>query len=151
VLIKVLVPNFFARKDTSTPVYTAAASLAINVALNLVLVPRYGVPGLAYAGAIAAWCNCGLLYAVLALRGYYHLTLRVLSRLARITLAAAAMGAALWYALPFGAEWYSGSAIERAASVGALVALGGTVFILAALALGVVDRQTIGQLRRRPA
>lgn len=151
VLIKVLVPNFFARKDTRTPVYTAAASLAVNVALNFVLVPRYGVPGLAYAGAIAAWCNCGLLYAMLTLRGFYHLTLLVLSRLARITLAAAVMGAALWYALPFGSEWYSGSAIERAVSVGALVALGGTVFLAAAWALGVVDRQTIGQLRRRPA
>lgn len=151
VLIKVLVPNFFARKDTRTPVYTAAASLAINVALNFVLVPRFGVPGLAYAGAIAAWCNCGLLYGVLAMRGFYHLTLLVMSRLARIALAAGLMGAALWYVLPYGTEWYSGSALERAGSVGALVAFGGTVFLVSALALGVLDKQTIGQLRRRPA
>jgi putative peptidoglycan lipid II flippase len=151
VLIKVLVPNFFARKDTRTPVYTATASLAINVALNFVLVPRFGVPGLAYAGAIAAWCNCALLYAVLTRRGFYHLTLLVLSRLGRIVLAAGVMGAALWVALPYGATWYAGSVLERAGSIAALVAVGGTVFFGAAAALGVVDRQTIGQLRRRPA
>src|SRR5690606_27618212 len=139
------------RKDTRTPVYTAAVSLTINVALNFVLVPRFGVPGLAYAGAIAAWCNCGLLYAVLALRGFYHLTLLVISRLARIALAAGLMGASLWYALPYGTEWYSGSAIERAGSVGALVAFGGVVFLAAAAILGVLDKRTIGQLRRRPA
>ncbi len=151
VLIKVLVPNFFARKDTRTPVYTAAVSLAINVGLNFVLVPRFGVPGLAYAGAIAAWCNCGLLYGVLALRGFYHLTLLVFSRLARIALAAGLMGLALWFALPYGTEWYAGSLFERVASVGALVAVGGVIFLVAAAVLGVLDRQTIGQLRRRPA
>ncbi|HEY6816037.1 MAG TPA: murein biosynthesis integral membrane protein MurJ [Croceibacterium sp.] len=151
VLVKVLVPNFFARKDTRTPVYTAAASLTINVALNFVLVPRFGVPGLAYAGAIAAWCNCGLLYTVLTLRGFYHLTLLVLSRIGRIALAAGLMGAALWVALPYGTEWYAGSVLERAGSIAALVALGGAVFFGAAAALGVVDKRTIGQLRRRPA
>jgi putative peptidoglycan lipid II flippase len=151
VLIKVLVPNFFARKDTRTPVYTAAASLAVNVALNFVLVPRFGVPGLAYAGAIAAWTNCALLYAVLTRRGYYHLTLLVLSRIGRIALASGLMGAVLWYLLPYGAEWYSGSVLERICSIAALVALGGTVFLAAAVALRVVDRRTIGQLRRRPA
>ena len=31
VLVKVLVPNFFARKDTRTPVWTAAISLLINI------------------------------------------------------------------------------------------------------------------------
>jgi putative peptidoglycan lipid II flippase len=151
VLIKVLIPNFFARKDTRTPVYTAAASLAVNVALNFVLVPRYGVPGLAYAGAIAAWTNCVLLYAALALRGYYYLTPLVLSRIARIAIAAALMGAALWYVLPYGTEWYAGSVLERVGSVAALVALGGTVFLAAAAALRVVDKQTVAQLRRRPA
>src|SRR3546814_3068121 len=55
VLVKVLTPNFFARKDTRTPVYTAAFSLLVTIMLNLVLIPRLGVLSLAIAGAIGAW------------------------------------------------------------------------------------------------
>ena len=115
------------------------------------LVPRLGVVGLAIAGSISAWCNVIALYAILAVRGHYHLTPLVLSRIVRIVLAAAFMGAVLWYALPYGAQWYAGSVLERVASVGALVALGGVAFLAAAFALGVIDRSTIDQLRRRPA
>ena len=151
VLIKVLVPNYFARKDTRTPVFTAAGSLLINVALNFLLVPRLGVVGLALSGSISAWCNVAALYTILALRGFYHLTPLVLSRILRIAAAAAFMGAVLWYALPYGTDWYAGSVLERIASVAALVAGGGVAFLAAALALKAIDRSTIDQLRRRPA
>lgn len=149
VLVKVLVPNFFARKDTRTPVYTAAGGLVINVIANLILVPRIGVVGLALGGAIGAWTNCGLLYTILARRGYYHLTALVAGRIARIALAAAVMGAALWYAMPYGAQWYAGSVLERIGAVIALVTLGGLIFLFAAVALGVLNKRTIDQLMRR--
>jgi len=149
VLVKVLVPNFFARKDTRTPVYTAATGLTINVIANLILVPRLGVVGLALGGAIGAWTNCGLLYVILVKRGYYHLTGLVAGRIARITLAASAMGAALWFALPYGANWYAGSVLERIGAVAALVALGGLVYLICTILLGVLNRETINQLRRR--
>ena len=151
VLIKVLVPNFFARKDTRTPVYTAGGSLLVNIALNFVLVPRYGVVGLALAGSASAWCNVAGLYTILSLRGFFHLRPLVLSRILRIAAAAAFMGAVLWYALPYGTGWYAGSVFERIASIAALVALGGVAFFAAALALKAVDRRTIDQLMRRPA
>ena len=151
VLIKVLVPNFFARKDTRTPVFTAGGSLVVNIVLNILLVPRLGVVGLALAGAASAWCNVAALYLILARRGFYRLTPLVLSRILRIAGAAAFMGAVLWYAMPYGTEWYSGSALERIGAIAALVAIGGVAFLGAAVALKVVDRSTIDQLRRRPA
>lgn len=151
VLIKVLVPNYFARKDTRTPVYTAGGSLLVNIALNFVLVPRFGVVGLALAGSVSAWCNAAALYTILSLRGFYRLTPLVISRILRITGAAAFMGAVLWYAEPYGTEWYAGSALERVASVAALVAVGGVAFLLGAMALKAVDRRTIDRLMRRPA
>lgn len=150
VLIKVLVPNFFARKDTRTPVYTAAAALVLNVILNFLLVPRLGVVGLALAGSISAWCNTALLYFVLVRKDYFRLTARTAGRIARIALAAALMGAALWFAMPLGAGWYAGDALERVASIAALVLAGGAVYFAAAAALGVINRQTVSQLRRRP-
>jgi len=151
VLVKVLVPNFFARKDTRTPVYTAALSLLFNIGLNLYLVPRFGVPGLAFAGSLAAWSNCAMLYAILVLKGHYHLTPLVIGRIARIALAASLMGGILWYALPYGTQFYAGSVLERIGAIAALVALGMATFLVAALALRVLDRATLDQLLRRPA
>ena len=151
VLVKVLIPNYFARKDTRTPVWTASGSLLVNVALNFVLVPRFGVMGLALAGSAAAWANAALLYAILHHRGHYHLTPLVLSRIARILAATAVMGAVLWYALPYGQDFYAGTAGERIGAVIALVALGGIAFVAAAVALGVLNRETLGQLKRRQA
>ncbi|MBV1918214.1 MAG: murein biosynthesis integral membrane protein MurJ [Sphingomonadaceae bacterium] len=149
VLVKVLVPNFFARKDTRTPVYTAAFGLSINIIANLILVPRIGVVGLALGGAIGAWTNCGLLYAILVRKNYYRLTAPAAGRIARIGLAAAIMGAALWFAMPYGAAMYSGSALERTGAIVALVAMGGAVFFSAAIALGVLNRETLSQLQQR--
>jgi putative peptidoglycan lipid II flippase len=151
VLVKVLVPNYFARKDTRTPVVTAALSLVINVALNFLLIPHFGIVGLAMAGSLAAWSNCAMLYAVLHRRGHYRLTALVAARTAKIILAATIMGVALWFALPLAGDAFTAGAIERVAAVTATVALGGTVFFGSAWGLGVVNAATIGQLRRRKA
>ncbi|HMO75361.1 MAG TPA: murein biosynthesis integral membrane protein MurJ [Sphingopyxis sp.] len=149
VLVKVLVPNFFARKDTRTPVYTAAASLLLNIALNLILIPRFGIVGLALAGSIAAWCNVAMLYAILHRKGLFHLTARVAGRIARIALAAAAMGAALHFSIPLAGDVWIGGVFERIAALGALVSGGTVIFFGCAVLLGVVNRDTVGQLRRR--
>lgn len=151
VLSKVLTPGFFARRDTKTPVVTAAISLTLNVALNLLLVPRLGVEGLALAGSLSAWTNCAMLYGILAWKGHFHLTGQVASRIVRIALASAAMGAVLWWLVPLGADWYVGEVLERIVSIAGLVLVGMIVFFGLVIAFGVVNRATIGQLRRRKA
>ena len=72
-------------------------------------------------------------------------------RVRRIALATALMGAVLWYVMPYGNAFYTGAALARIAAVAALVAVGGVVYFGAAFALGVIDRRTLGELRRRPA
>ncbi len=149
VLVKVLTPNFFARKDTRTPVYTAAFSLLVTVAINLYLVPRLGVLALAIAGSIGAWINTALLYVILVRRDFFRLSGRVAGRLARITIAALIMGAALWYAMPIGDPYFSGSLTERGMAIAALVAIGTISYGLCAVVLGVLDKATIQRLMRR--
>ena len=149
VLVKVLTPNFFARKDTRTPVITAGASLVVTVALNFLLVPRLGVLGLAIAGSVGAWCNVMLLYLLLARKDYFHLPVRILGRIARIVLAAAGMGAALWYLMVPLDAMFSGTALERAAAILAIMATGLASFGMAAFLLGVLDKATVGRLMRR--
>ncbi|RDC60789.1 putative lipid II flippase MurJ [Alteripontixanthobacter maritimus] len=149
VLVKVLTPNFFARKDTRTPVYTAAASLAVTIALNVVLVPQIGVLGLAVAGSVGAWCNVALLYFLLARRDLFRLPPRIAGRLARITIAALVMGVALWLLMPLVDPWFTGNVAQKAGGIAAIVSAGLAVFAICALALRVVDKSTIQRLMRR--
>ena len=148
VLVKVLTPNFFARKDTRTPVCTAAASLIVTISLNFVLVPRIGVLGLAIAGAVGAWCNIALLTAILHAKGFFQLPLAVVSRAARIILAAAIMGAGLWWLMPQIAPMFTGSIATKALGIGAILAAGALTYGPAAFLLGVLDKRTAQRLMR---
>ncbi|WFL76045.1 murein biosynthesis integral membrane protein MurJ [Altererythrobacter arenosus] len=151
VLVKVLTPNFFARKDTRTPVITAAISLVVTVALNLYLVPRIGVLALAVSGSIGAWVNTVLLYGILARRGFFSMSQRVAGRIGRIVLAAAPMGAALWYAMQMGDPYFTGTTAERGFSILALAAIGIATYGISAALLGVLDKATVQRLMRRQA
>jgi putative peptidoglycan lipid II flippase len=148
VLVKILTPGFFARKDTRTPVYTALVSLAINIILNIILVPMMGITGLALSGAISAWANCAMLYFALQKRGHFHVEADLLFRISRIILSAAAMGAAIWYLEPYGAEYYGGGGFERLFSITALVSTGAIVYFGLAWLTGAIDKSKIGMLRR---
>ena len=151
VLVKVLTPNFFARADTKTPVYTAGASLVVTVALNFALVPVLGVVGLALAGAVGAWVNIALLGTVLARRGFFRLPGRVLGRIGRIALACAVMSAALWGLMQVITPWLDGPFITRLAAIGAIMAVSLVTYGAASVLLGVLDKATIQRLMRRQA
>jgi putative peptidoglycan lipid II flippase len=90
-----------------------------------------------------------LLWAILARKDYFRITGRVAGRIARIALAAIMMGAALWFAMPYGNDWYSGGVIERVGSILALVAIGSAAYFLLAALMGVIDRDTITRMTKR--
>ena len=149
VLVKVLTPNFFARRDTKTPVYTAAASLVVTVGVNLVLVPLLGVVGLALAGAVGAWVNIALLGGILARRGYFRLPARVLGRIGRIALASGLMGAALVALMQVITPWLDGPFTMRLLAVGAILAVSLVTYGAGTVLLGVLDKATVQRLMRR--
>jgi putative peptidoglycan lipid II flippase len=149
VLVKVLTPNFFARADTRTPVYTAATSLVVTVGLNIVLVPVLGVVGLALAGAVGAWVNIALLGGILARRGFFRLPARVAGRIARIAIASAIMGAALVGLMQVITPWLDGPFIDRLLAIGAIMAVSLVTYGAATVLLGVLDKATVQRLMRR--
>ncbi|MBU2588394.1 MAG: murein biosynthesis integral membrane protein MurJ [Alphaproteobacteria bacterium] len=149
VLVKVLTPNFFARKDTRTPVYTAGASLVVTVGLNIVLVPVLGVVGLALAGAAGAWINIMLLGGILARRGFFRLPARVFGRIGRIALASALMGAALMALMPVITPWLDGPFTTRLLAIGAIMAVSLVTYGAGTVVLGVLDKATVQRLMRR--
>jgi putative peptidoglycan lipid II flippase len=151
VLVKVFQPAFFSREDTRTPVMIAAGALVINIALNFLVVPRFGIVGLAAATATTATLNVVTLYTILQLRGWFHFTGKLAGRIGRQIVATGAMSAALWWLMPLMASRYGGTVFERLWSLGALVSAGLVVFFAVAWLTGALDKDLIAQLRRRRA
>jgi putative peptidoglycan lipid II flippase len=151
VIVKILNPGFFAREDLRTPVWTALASLIINIAINLYVVERYGIVGLAGATAASASINCLLLYSVLHRRGWFHFTTKLAGKIARQIVAVAAMSALLWWMMPLMKPYYGGGVLDRIWSLCALVAAGGTVFFAVAFLVGALDKDLVAMLTRRRA
>jgi putative peptidoglycan lipid II flippase len=149
VIVKILNPGFFAREDTRTPVWTALASLIVNIAINLYVVERFGIVGLAGATAVSASLNCLLLYAILHRRGWFHFTAKLAGRIARQLVAVAAMAALLWWMMPLMQPWYSGNVVQRVGALAALCGVGGAVFFAAAFVTGALDKDLLAMLTRR--
>ena len=149
VIVKILNPGFFARSDTRTPVLTAIAALAFNIFLNVAVVRRFGIVGLAGATAASASLNCLMLYAMLHRRGWFRFTWRLGARVMRQLLATGLMAALLWWMTPLLAGRYAGGVVERAWSLALLVSAGMAVFFIAAFAFGAIDKSVLAQLRRR--
>ena len=160
VLVKVLVPNFYARSDTRTPVVAAFISLFVFVAAclwnigftlpGLSIQPLgYGVPGIAAASVVGAWINVVFLYSVLVTRGYYTIPLALIGRVVRQVIAAAAMGAALWFTRGLLTDWYDAGLFERVGAVLALVLCSAIVYFGVAFAVGAIDRQRIAALTKK--
>ena len=149
VLVKVFQPAFFSREDTRTPVWVAAGALTINVAINFMVVPRFGIVGLAGATAFTATLNVLTLYALLQIRGWFHFTGKLAGRIARQILATAAMSALLWWLVPRLADHYGGSVVERVWSLAVLVGAGMAAFFAVAYAVGAIDKDLLAQMRRK--
>ena len=73
-MIKVLSPNFFARKDTKTPVLIGALCAFINIILTWYLMNKYGFVGIAISLCIAGYLNAILLFNIMIIRKYYNCT-----------------------------------------------------------------------------
>jgi len=154
VLVKVLTPGFYARRDTATPVKVAIVVLVVNVILNFLLIwgLGWGIGGLAAAVALSSWLNCTILYVLLYRRGHFRIEKWLASRLLRQVVAAAVMVAVLLGVRALLGGWFVGSAGHRLAGVVAIVGAGLIVYFPLVYILGGTDREELKALlrRRRP-
>ena len=160
VLIKVFSPGFFAREDTLTPMKFAAASMAVNMIVGVVLFfGPLGYAGLALATTLAGWLNAVLLGFTLIRRRQFMPDARLTHRLPRIILACLVMMGALWALVAFGEApilaalhtWLP-SPLIALVWMGLLVLCGLFVFGVSTLALGGLrPQELLGALKREPA
>ncbi len=150
VLIKVLGPAFFARRDTRTPVLVGVVAMVVNLVLNLILMQFLAHAGLALATAIAAWLNVAVLSWILYRRGDLVADARLIQRLARSIGAALLMTLVLVWLKALLAEQFTGDEIQRVMALAILVAAGLGSYGLAAVLLRAVRWDEIkGLLARR--
>lgn len=149
VLVKVLTPAFYARKDVKTPVYIAMAILLLSIPANFLLIPLIGIYSLATVTSAGAWINFMLLFAILYRRRHFRMPVWLVSRVGRQLLAALAMAAVLFGLRTLLAGWFLGNVLERAIGLALLVGLGGLTYFGVAFLIGGVDREAIASLRRR--
>jgi putative peptidoglycan lipid II flippase len=73
----------------------------------------------------------------------------VLSRIGRIALASALMGAALWGLMQVISPWLDGPFTMRLLAVGAILGVSFVTYGAATVLLGVLDKATVQRLMRR--
>jgi putative peptidoglycan lipid II flippase len=137
VMIKIFQPGFFARLDTKTPVWIAAAAVGLNLAAALALMPSLQHIGIAAAAVISSWFNAAALGIFLYRRDALQIDHRLLCRLPRIAVAAAGMGLTLhflsdalaWFGLPV-------TTLRSTAGLAAVVVIGMASYGLLAWLLG---------------
>ena len=141
-LVKVLAPAFYARKDTATPVKIGIIAMVANMALNLLLVfPlmhywNVGHMGLALATSAAACLNAGLLFRGLLRQGVYQSHGGWGSYFLRLVLATVGMAVTLVLLNDETDLWLAWDWQRRALQLGLLCGAGGGAYLALHLLLG---------------
>lgn len=149
VLVKVLTPAFYARKDVKTPVWIAMSILAAGIVANFLLIPVMGIYSLATVTSASAWINFGLLFIILFIRGHFRMPVWLVGRVMKQLVAALAMGASLFAVKQALGDLFFGGVLERVIGLGVLVGTGGIVYFAVAWMIGGIDREAIATLTRR--
>ena len=151
--VKIVVPSFYALGDSRTPALISVGSVALNVALNLLLVRFLGYRGLALGTAIAAVVNAVALLHVLRRRLGGLEDRRLVTALAKITVAAACMGLAAaaaerWWASVWPTPEVLGQTIRLGSAIAVgLVVLAGTARVLRIEEFDEARRRILARLR----
>jgi len=155
VLNKVLLPAFYSRKDTRTPVKIGVMSLFANMALNIALTAFLWWVGfvalhvaLALASAISGWLQTVLLYRALRQTAAIGQSLLPWPSLCRIALASGFMTIVLltanWALTGIaGWDWHAQAWYARLSVLLALIAIGVFSYGLALWVMGIDPRRII--------
>ncbi len=152
-LVKVLLPAWYARQNTRTPVRVGIVSVGVNLALNAAMVAPWALlkgpaphAGIALSTSLAALVNAGLLWRGLRRRGFHAPQAGWGPFLARIALATVAMAVAVWFAAGPLADWLGWSVWSRIAHLAVIIVGGALVYVIVLTLVGLRPRH----LRLKP-
>jgi putative peptidoglycan lipid II flippase len=144
ILVKVLVPGYFSRQDTKTPVKIGIIALLVNMVLNvLIVVPwlQSGAAGphagLAVATSISSFLNAGLLYRGLLKEGVIQHESGWRSFLLRVSVATAVMAMLISYFVPEQERWFEADFWVALGWLSIAIFGGGVAYIGTLFAMGM--------------
>ena len=149
VMIKVLAPGFYARKDMKTPVVITLVTLALGVIANFIWIDDIGIAILPLSTSAAAWLNFLALYILLSRRGHFRVEGWLGTRLFKQVVAAVAMGATIYFVGLALDGYFAGSLAERLLGTIALIGAGSIVYFAIAWFTGGMDKDDLLLLLRR--
>ncbi|WP_075995353.1 murein biosynthesis integral membrane protein MurJ [Salaquimonas pukyongi] len=150
VLTKIFQPSYYSRQDTRTPMWFAGVNAASNILLAIVLFPRLGITGLAWAFSIASWVNALLLGGTLYLKGHYRPGKSTLRNTLLILLASFCMGAVIVLLRnQLGASLIDAALLPRVALVLCVIAAAAVVYFAIVIATGALPREPLMRMIRR--
>jgi putative peptidoglycan lipid II flippase len=139
--LKVLNPAFYALNDARTPMIVSVISILINyfTAVALIRYAGFGHAGLALATSAVALFGFVVLFAILRARigGLYGRELAM--GFAKVAVASAAMGGAVFLASRQMERWLGVTQMARRADLAVSMPLGVAVFYLVCRSMGVTD------------
>lgn len=148
ILVKVLVPGFYSRQDTRTPVLIGARALILGMILNVVFVvtllrTNWGPAhvGLAAATTLSSLTNASLLFRGLRSAGVYRPRAGWSLLFLRVGIATAVMAAFLLWLCSRAGDWLALTTVVRVAWLVFAVAGGAVVYFVAGFSAGLRLRE----------
>lgn len=92
VMVKAIVPAFYAQKDTRTPMLISVATIVVNIVLSIALFRAWGHVGLAFASTVAAMLNASILATLLIRANWLLVNRETLAFMSKILSANILMG-----------------------------------------------------------
>lgn len=150
VMTKSLMPNFFARGDTVTPVKYSAVVFVTNFTCNVILMQWFGHVGIAAATTIAAFVSFAQYLHGLKKRGYWQFSRNLLKQAGKIIFISIATGIAVWLIQNTMFSWMlSHGKIGLLMGLGVIGAFALAIFLLLAKICRVINFNDIMNLLRR--
>jgi len=143
ILVKILAPAFYARKDMKTPVKVAIVALVANMVFNLLLIGPFAHVGLAAATSISAFMNAGLLFWYLRKQKVFAPQAGWFKLSVQIGLANLAMVVFIIWLDPLSYEWLEFDVWQRLGWLMMIVIGAICVYGAALLALGLNPKRFI--------
>lgn len=148
VMTKAMMPNFFARGDTVTPVKYSAVVFLTNFIFNLLLMHWFGHIGIATATTIAAFVSLFQYIHGLKKRGYWQFSAELLYKMLKIAICSLIMGVVVWSAEYLLLDYLT-NRILLLAGLALFGVLALAIFMIMAKILHVIDFSEILNLIRR--
>ncbi len=148
IMVKVLLPGFYAQKDTKTPVKIGIVALVVNMVFNLVFVLPWIFlgfegphTGLALATSLSAMTNAGLLYRRLRKDNIYQPQLGWKKVWLQVFVANLLMGLFLWFSSSNLLVWQALSSMDSILTLFLLIIGAVSIYFGMLLLLGVKIKQ----------